>query len=127
MEYISHVAAEGEEVVEHVSAVLRPLYELVQQVPSVAVTWAREFIASIHEQLQGTAWPAFPRLRQLIVFQVLPLLFSRSDHWHAVITPAVLVMTELLTQCHVQNLRSVGSGVANQDGACVCCSPLAML
>ena len=110
MEYISHIAAEGEQVAEHVSAVLRPLYELTQQVSAAAVAWAREFITSIHEELQGTQWPAFPRLRQLVVFQVLPLLFSRSDYWHVVMTPAVLVMSELLTHCHVQNLRSVGAG-----------------
>lgn len=81
MEYICHVAGTGEDVAEHVSAVLRPLYELVQQVSGAAVEWARDFVTTIHDQLQEAQWPAFPRLRQLIVFQVRILGWLKWLKW----------------------------------------------
>lgn len=120
-EYICHVVGEGKDVVDNINYLLPAVFALSQQVPNAAVAWTRNFLSTLHENIQSQLWQPFPKLDQLIVFQVefldrlLPL-FKRLRSLHFRFTDSSCNVFELgflapggYTGCigHVTNVGAV--------------------
>eukprot|EP00042_Codosiga_hollandica_P053634 m.707834 g.707834 ORF g.707834 m.707834 type:complete len:512 (+) comp58736_c1_seq7:64-1599(+) len=90
----------------------RVLYDITQQVPEQAGLAIRERLAQMHAIfLEKKAGVPFPPLSELFVFQVIGALFSTSDMYHAVVTPALILLAQLLSRCQLSDLASVVRGL----------------
>uniref|UniRef100_A0A182IL93 Uncharacterized protein n=1 Tax=Anopheles atroparvus TaxID=41427 RepID=A0A182IL93_ANOAO len=52
-----------------------------------------------------------PPLASLIILKLVPLLFSASDARHAIVTPGLIFISELLTRCPIRNRRQIACGL----------------
>ncbi|CDR37891.1 CYFA0S01e18800g1_1 [Cyberlindnera fabianii] len=75
----------------------------------------RDKIQEIHERivdsLAGEEDADFPMVSDLAFFAVVGRLYSTSDHYHLVVTPASIVMGEALEQVKYDTLQKLVAGV----------------
>lgn len=73
----------------------------------------RDKIEETHERIQDTlkGEDEFPRISDLTLFALVGLLFSTSDHYHLVVTPASIVIGEALEQLKYNSLNSLLAGL----------------
>jgi nucleolar protein 14 len=73
----------------------------------------RDKIEEIHERIQETVKgnEEFPRVSDLTFFALVGMMYSTSDHYHLVVTPASIVMGEALEQVKFTSLNSLFGGI----------------
>lgn len=92
------------------------LYELCQMSPIPAGQAVIDIIMERQEaftqycQRKGGRG-LYPGLDMLMLFKLISVLFPTSDLRHPVVTPTMLFMGQILTQCPVQNMRDVTAGL----------------
>ena len=53
----------------------------------------------------------FPGVAELVLLRLIGSQWSTSDLWHPVVTPAMLLMGQYLTQCRVRGVKDLASGL----------------
>lgn len=115
LDYIIELAEQETPDLKTVDKLILPLYSLCQMFPETAAECVREALRDIahtlDEAIESKGRAAFPALHVLLYFKIIAILFPTSDFWHPVITPAVTVMSQLLTKCPVSLLEDVAAGL----------------
>ncbi|XP_040191272.1 nucleolar protein 14 [Rana temporaria] len=115
LDYIIELAEQETPDLKTVDKLILPLYSLCQMFPETAAECVREALRDIShtldEAIESKGRAAFPALHVLLYFKIIAILFPTSDFWHPVITPAVTVMSQLLTKCPVSLLEDVAAGL----------------
>eukprot|EP00252_Welwitschia_mirabilis_P014875 TRINITY_DN32930_c0_g1_i1.p1 TRINITY_DN32930_c0_g1~~TRINITY_DN32930_c0_g1_i1.p1 ORF type:complete len:905 (-),score=254.76 TRINITY_DN32930_c0_g1_i1:497-3211(-) len=94
---------------------VKPLIEMSFEIPYYAACCARERLVRMHNQLsddlkdqdKNSGWPC---AKNLMLLRLWSLIFPASDFRHAVMTPAVLLMSEYLMRCPVKSGRDIAIG-----------------
>ena len=78
------------------------LFNIAKQVPAHAATVLRSKLETIHDVFKSrkTGVP-FPPFSDLVLFEVIRILFPTSDFYHCVVTPAMILISQLLARCLV--------------------------
>ncbi|XP_077334004.1 nucleolar protein 14 [Lithobates pipiens] len=115
LDYIIELAEQETPDLKTVDKLILPLYSLCQMFPETAAECVREALRDIahtlDEAIESKGRAAFPALHVLLYFKIIAILFPTSDFWHPVITPAVTVLSQLLTKCPVSLLEDVAAGL----------------
>ncbi|CAI9613986.1 unnamed protein product [Staurois parvus] len=115
LDYIIDLAEQETPDLKTVDKLILPLYSLCQMFPETAAECVREALQDIahtlDEAIESKGRATFPALHVLFYFKIIAILFPTSDFWHPVITPAVTVMSQLLTKCPVSSLEDVAAGL----------------
>lgn len=53
----------------------------------------------------------FPAVSDLLFFSIIGVIYSTSDHYHLVVTPALIIIAEILEQSKIQSLNDIFSGL----------------
>ncbi|KAM3937753.1 nucleolar protein 14 [Leptodactylus fuscus] len=100
---------------EIVDKMIKPLYNLCQSYPELAAESFRETIkanvTNLNEGIKSTGQLMYPRFYLLLNLKLVGILFPTSDFWHPVVTPAMTMMSQILTECTVTHLTDVTSGL----------------
>ncbi|XP_022106736.1 nucleolar protein 14-like [Acanthaster planci] len=100
---------------EFLDGLTKHIYELTAQSSLHAGQCMQALIADRHQQFEEEAERrgrgVYPGLDMLLYFKLVGALFSTSDFRHAVVTPAMLFMGQILSQCPVRTYRDVASGL----------------
>jgi nucleolar protein 14 len=115
LQYFASVAGEKSLSTQRLNVMVKPLIELSGETPYFAALCARERIVQrqhqLSEKLRSTGgiicWPS---TRTLLLLRLWSLIFPPSDFRHAVMTPAMLLMSEYLLRCPVTSARDVAIG-----------------
>jgi hypothetical protein len=115
LQYFASVAGEKSLSTQRLNVMVKPLIELSGETPYFAAQCARERIVQrqhqLSEKLRTTGgiicWPS---TRTLLLLRLWSLIFPPSDFRHAVMTPAILLMSEYLLRCPVTSARDVAIG-----------------
>ncbi|KAM9329256.1 nucleolar protein 14 [Gastrophryne carolinensis] len=119
LDFIIELAEQEMPNLKSVDKLILPLYNLCQMFPEAAAECLRDplrgIAATLNEAIESKGRAAYPALHVLLYFKIIAILFPTSDFWHPVVTPAVIVMSQLLTTCTVTSLEDVAAGLF------VCC------
>ncbi|XP_072262617.1 nucleolar protein 14 [Pyxicephalus adspersus] len=115
LDYIIDLTEQETPDLQTVDKLIVPLYNLCQMFPETAAECVREVLQDIartlDEAIESKGRAAYPALHVLLYFKIIAILFPTSDFWHPVVTPAVTVMSQLLTKCPVSSLEDVAAGL----------------
>ncbi|XP_068132460.1 nucleolar protein 14 [Hyperolius riggenbachi] len=115
LDYMTDLAEQETPDLKTVDKLTVPLYNLCQMFPEAAAECVRDILRDIartlDEAIESKGRAAFPALHVLLYFKITAVLFPTSDFWHPVVTPAVTVMSQLLTKCPVTSLEDVAAGL----------------
>ncbi|XP_018410490.1 PREDICTED: nucleolar protein 14 [Nanorana parkeri] len=115
LDYIIDLAEQEAPDLKTIDKLILPLYSLCQMFPEKAADCVREALRDItrtlDEAIESKGRATFPALHVLLYFKITAILFPTSDFWHPVVTPAVTVMSQLLTKCPVSSLEDVAAGL----------------
>ncbi|KAM4054069.1 nucleolar protein 14 [Anomaloglossus baeobatrachus] len=115
LDYITDLAEQENPDLHTVDKMIIPLYKLCQMFPEVAANCVRDALrdiaCTVDKAIESKGRAAYPALHVLLYFKITGLLFPTSDFWHPVVTPAVTVMSQLLTKCPVTSLEDVAAGL----------------
>ncbi|XP_040275114.1 nucleolar protein 14 [Bufo bufo] len=115
LDYIVDLAGQETPDLQTVDKMIIPLYNLCQMFPEAAADCVRDALRDIartvDEAVESKGRAAYPALHVLLYFKITGILFPTSDFWHPVVTPAVAVMSQLLTKCPVASLEDVAAGL----------------
>ncbi|XP_063780458.1 nucleolar protein 14 [Pseudophryne corroboree] len=115
LDYIMDLAGQETPDLCTVDKMIIPLYNLCQMFPEAAAKCVRDALQDIartlDEMVESKGRTAYPALHVLLYFKITAILFPTSDFWHPVVTPAVTVMSQLLTKCPVSSLEDVAAGL----------------
>ncbi|XP_073503624.1 nucleolar protein 14 [Phyllobates terribilis] len=115
LDYITDLAEQETPDLQTVDKMIMPLYKLCQMFPEAAANCVRDALQDIARTLdkavESKGRAAYPALHVLLYFKITGILFPTSDFWHPVVTPAVTVMSQLLTKCPVSSLEDVAAGL----------------
>ncbi|KAM4810152.1 nucleolar protein 14 [Rhinophrynus dorsalis] len=119
LDHITELATMDSPDLQTIDKLVLPLYNLCQMFPEAAAGCVRDVLQdsarSMKEMVENKGRATFPGLHVLIYFKITAILFPTSDFWHPVVTPAMTVMSQLLTLCSVSCLEDVAAGLF------VCC------
>ncbi|XP_053560171.1 nucleolar protein 14 [Bombina bombina] len=119
IEYIADLACSDPPDLKTIDKLVVPLYNLCQMFPEAAAESVRSVLndtaCSLDQLIEAKGRTTFPGLPVLIYLKVTAILFPTSDFRHPVVTPAMIIMSQLLTKCSVSSLEDVAAGL------CVCC------
>ncbi|KAG0589628.1 hypothetical protein KC19_1G034800 [Ceratodon purpureus] len=115
LQYFATLAGERPLSMQRINSLVKPLIELSGESHYYAAVCARERIIrmqkQLSEKLQSTddisCWPSN---RTLLLFRLWSMIFPPSDFRHAVMTPAMLLMSEYLLRCPVKSGHDVAVG-----------------
>ncbi|XP_068709528.1 nucleolar protein 14-like isoform X2 [Montipora foliosa] len=116
LEYVSELAMMGSEELKLIDKMSRQLFHVAQYSPLHAARHMQHIIKDIQERFaenrdrQGGKG-MFLGLCELLNLRIVSMLFSTSDFKHAVCTPAILLMSQVLAQCPVRCMRDVSRGL----------------
>lgn len=106
VDHISHLACQPNRppfvVLE---ALIRHIHSLAKTFPEEIGLAFRTHLRSLHEDR-----PTAPTPGDLIVLTAIASIFPTSDHFHQVVTPAMLCMTRYLAQKVPQSLEDLATG-----------------
>ncbi|KAL2916462.1 nucleolar complex protein 14 [Polyrhizophydium stewartii] len=116
LEYRDHVLSQSPPDVVALKALEGHTVELGRQFSAQTAEFCLERIVSIQETLiksmaGGAKRKAFMSLEDLYFFRVVGEIFSASDLQHVVVTPALLVMSQVLAQCPVASGFDAAAGL----------------
>ncbi|XP_069798101.1 nucleolar protein 14 [Narcine bancroftii] len=91
------------------------IYDLSQMFPeascSLVQSTLRQIMQEVEDQLQSKGRATYPTLDKLLYLKFTGALFPTSDFRHAVVTPALVHLSQLVTKCSVSSLREVAAGL----------------
>ncbi|XP_069600842.1 nucleolar protein 14 [Ranitomeya imitator] len=115
LDYITDLAEQQTPDLQTVDKMIVPLYKLCQMFPEAAANCVRDALRDIartvEKAVESKGRASYPALHVLLYFKITGILFPTSDFWHPVVTPAVTVMSQLLTKCPVTSLEDVAAGL----------------
>lgn len=115
LDYIMDLTEQETPDLQTVNKMIIPLYNLCQMFPEAAANSIREALQNIaqtiNEAVESKGRAPYPALHVLLYFKITGILFPTSDFWHPVVTPAVTLMSQLLTKCPVTSLEDVAAGL----------------
>ncbi|XP_078416974.1 nucleolar protein 14 isoform X2 [Cetorhinus maximus] len=118
-EYVGDLATKQPAELKTIDRMVPQLYDLSQLFPEAACSCVqstlRQNMQDLENQLQAKGRAPFPGLDKLLYLKITGALFSTSDFRHAVVTPALVHMSQIVTKCSVTSLRDVAAGLF------VCC------
>ncbi|XP_054437854.1 nucleolar protein 14 isoform X2 [Pteronotus mesoamericanus] len=119
LEYVGDLAADDPPGLDVVDKLVVQLYNLCQMFPASASESVKSVLRDAMHEMEGAVEEkgraAFPGLDVLVYLKIAGMLFPTSDFRHAVVTPALVCMSQLLTKCPVQSLQDAVKGLF------VCC------
>ncbi|KZV48053.1 nucleolar protein 14 [Dorcoceras hygrometricum] len=93
---------------------VKPLIEMSSETPYFAAICARERLlrtrSQFCEDVKNTGKSCWPSLKTLFLLRLWSMIFPCSDFRHAVMTPAILLMSEYLMRCPIISGRDVATG-----------------
>ncbi|XP_051875320.1 nucleolar protein 14 [Pristis pectinata] len=117
--YVGELATRQPAELKIIDRMVPHLYDLSQMFPEVACSLAqstlRQSMQELEDQLQTKGRAHFPKLDKLLYVKITGDLFPTSDFRHAVVTPALVHLSQMVTKCSVTSLREVAAGLF------VCC------
>jgi len=99
---------------DHINALLRPLFDLATAMDTFAGEVARDYLAGMHKSLvkkSAEGSPSMPSPRGLFFLQLLSHIFPVTDFVHIVTTPAQLLMGQFLAQSLIVAPRDIAAGL----------------
>ncbi|XP_075713487.1 nucleolar protein 14 [Rhinoderma darwinii] len=115
LDYVIDLAEQETPDLQTVDKMIIPLYQLCQMFPEAAADCVRNALRDISrtldEAVDSKGRATFPALHVLLYFKITGILFPTSDFWHPVVTPAIAVMSQLLTKCPVSSFEDVAAGL----------------
>ncbi|XP_077136163.1 nucleolar protein 14 [Ranitomeya variabilis] len=115
LDYVTDLAEQQTPDLQTVDKMIVPLYKLCQMFPEAAANCVRDALRDIartvEKAVESKGRASYPALHVLLYFKITGILFPTSDFWHPVVTPAVTVMSQLLTKCPVTSLEDVAAGL----------------
>ncbi|KAM8940419.1 nucleolar protein 14 [Pelodytes ibericus] len=119
LDYIDDLASKDTPDLQTIDKLVLPMYNLCQMFPEAAATCVRKVLqeaaCSMDGMLQAKRRAVYPALNVLMYLKMTGMLFPTSDFWHPVVTPAMVLMSQILTQCPFSSLHEVAAGLF------VCC------
>ncbi|KAL0446980.1 UNVERIFIED_CONTAM: Nucleolar complex protein 14 [Sesamum latifolium] len=93
---------------------VKPLMEMSTEIPYFAAICARQRLLRTRthfcEDVKHTGKSCWPSLKTLFLLRLWSMIFPCSDFRHAVMTPAILLMSEYLMRCPVTSGRDIAIG-----------------
>ncbi|KAL2048758.1 hypothetical protein ABVK25_011010 [Lepraria finkii] len=86
-------------------ALIRHIHSLVKTFPEETSRAFRSHLKSLHEERPTTPTPG-----DLVILTAIASIFPTSDHFHQIVTPAMLCMTRYLGQRIPQSLSDLATG-----------------
>uniref|UniRef100_UPI00398F5AC9 nucleolar protein 14 n=1 Tax=Pristiophorus japonicus TaxID=55135 RepID=UPI00398F5AC9 len=118
-EYVGELATRRPAELKTIDRMVPQLYDLSQMFPEAACSCVqstlRQSVQELDDQLQAKGRATFPGLDKLLYVKITAALFPTSDFRHAVVTPALVHLSQMVTKCSVTSLRDVAAGLL------VCC------
>ncbi|KAF1551467.1 Nucleolar protein 14, partial [Eudyptula albosignata] len=115
LEYIGELATLDIPELRTIDKLVLPLYDLCQMFPEAASDSIKFILRDAAHDTEGVievkGRATFPGLDMLIYLKITSLLFSTSDFWHPVVTPAFMYMSQLLRKCRITTLQDVIKGL----------------
>ncbi|XP_031751164.1 nucleolar protein 14 isoform X2 [Xenopus tropicalis] len=119
LDYITDLASMDSPDLKAIDKLVIPLYNLCQMFPEAAGTCVRnaldESARAIDKMVEAKGRAALQGIHVLVHLKITAILFPTSDFWHSVVTPAMILMSQLLTLCPIYSLEDVAAGLF------VCC------
>ncbi|KAK9474271.1 nucleolar protein 14, partial [Dipodascopsis tothii] len=112
LEHVLALVDESELTQDVLNALLGHLHKLCQAYPDVLAGAFRVKLAAVRERMDAAVAGRetdYPLPSDMLLFAVIGMLFSTSDHFHLVATPAMLLMEKHLSQVRVANLGELAS------------------
>lgn len=113
--YIGELATRQPAELKTIDRMVPQLYDLSQMFPEAALSFAqstlRQSVQELEDQLQTKGRATFPKLDKLIYIKITGALFPTSDYRHAVVTPTLVHLSQIVTKCSVTSLREVAAGL----------------
>ncbi|KAK9377225.1 nucleolar protein 14 [Lipomyces chichibuensis] len=101
---------------ESFNKLIQKIYDLAKAYPEPMAMAFREQLAKVRDRLQAAIvrdrdQPTdYPLPSDMLLFALIGVVFSTSDHFHLVVTPAMLLMGQHLTQFPVKTLGELAAG-----------------
>ncbi|XP_071982274.1 nucleolar protein 14 [Engystomops pustulosus] len=115
LDYITDLSEQETPDLQTVDKMIVPLYNLCQMFPEAAADCVRNVLQDIaravNEEIESKDRASYPALHVLLYFKITGILFPTSDYWHPVVTPAFIVMSQLLSKCPVNSLEDAAAGL----------------
>lgn len=93
---------------------VKPLMEMSTEIPYFAAVCARQRLlrtrSQFCEDIKNTGKSCWPSLKTLFLVRLWSMIFPCSDFRHAVMTPAILLISEYLMRCPITSGRDIAIG-----------------
>ncbi|KAL1556594.1 nucleolar protein 14-like isoform X2 [Salvia divinorum] len=93
---------------------VKPLMEMSTETPYFAAICARQRLLRTRtlfcQDISNTGKNCWPSLKTLFLMRLWSMIFPCSDFRHAVMTPAILLMSEYLMRCPITSGRDIAIG-----------------
>ncbi|KAL3830598.1 hypothetical protein ACJIZ3_019400 [Penstemon smallii] len=93
---------------------VKPLMEMSTEIPYFAAICARQRLlrtrTQFSEAIRDTGKSCWPSMKTLLLLRLWSMIFPCSDFRHAVMTPAMLLMSEYLMRCPITSGRDIAIG-----------------
>ncbi|KAL9983530.1 hypothetical protein ACROYT_G005716 [Oculina patagonica] len=116
LEYVGDLSLMGSEGLKMIDKLSRHLFDVAQYSPVHSAKCMQQIVKDIHKQFtenrdrQGGKG-MFLGLTELVYLRIVSMLFSTSDFKHAVCTPAMVLLSQVLAQSPVRCMRDVFRGL----------------
>ncbi|KAJ7333628.1 nucleolar complex protein 14 [Desmophyllum pertusum] len=120
LEYVGDLSLMGSEGLKMIDKMSRHLFDVAQYSPVHSAKCMQQIVKDIHKQFtknrdrQGGKG-MFLGISELLYLRIVSMLFSTSDFKHAVCTPAMVLLTQVLAQSPVRCMRDVLRGLFTCD------------
>ncbi|KAM4709591.1 nucleolar protein 14 [Discoglossus pictus] len=115
LDYITDLASMDPPDLKTIDKLVLPLNNLCQIFPEAAATSVRDVLqdaaSAIDQMIESKGRAIFPGLPVMVYLKITSVLFPTSDFRHPVVTPAMIVMSQLLTKCSISSLEDVVAGL----------------
>ncbi|ODV89954.1 hypothetical protein CANCADRAFT_31063 [Tortispora caseinolytica NRRL Y-17796] len=85
--------------------------QIVRAYPDATMLTVRKAIADIANTIRNFTTDWTLSSYHLVLLSICGVIYPTSDHYHVIITPSNLVMTEYLTMCPFQSVSELASGL----------------
>ncbi|KAL3644602.1 hypothetical protein CASFOL_009782 [Castilleja foliolosa] len=97
-----------------INMLVKPLMEMSTEIPYFAAICSRQRLlrtrAQFCEDVKITEKSCWPSFKTLFLLRLWSMIFPCSDFRHAVMTPAILLMSEYLMKCPIVSGRDIAIG-----------------
>ncbi|KAK9476777.1 nucleolar protein 14 [Lipomyces japonicus] len=113
LQYLLNLADESGNENDGPNKLIRKLYDLTKSYPESLAEAFRAHLLIVRKRLESAlAQPHetdYPLPSDMFLFALIGFVFSTSDHFHLIVTPAMLIMSQHLSQFKAQTLGDVVS------------------